>query len=119
MNIANITRRFALLCGMELSEAASWQSIIKDAMEYIRRRLIKQPSGGSDTARLEMLCAAYAYKTYCLCNDNGVTAFTAGEVHIASPVRDGNKAEELWQKLLNESADLICSDRYIFGRVIE
>ncbi len=60
MNIANVTRRFALLCGIELSEAARWQSVIKDAMEYIRRRLIKTPDSGSETARIEMLCAAYA-----------------------------------------------------------
>lgn len=118
MNIANVMERFALLCGIDKSEAASWRTIIDDAGEYINRRLLIENPDASQQKRIELLTAAYAYKTYCKCNENNVSAFTAGEVHITSSAPKGRKAEELWKGLLAESGDLIRGDEFLFGRVI-
>ena len=118
MNIANVMERFALLCGIEKSEAASWRTIIDDAGEYINRRLLIENPDASQQKRIELLTAAYAYKTYCKCNENNVSAFTAGEVHITSPQRKSDTAETLWQRLCAESRDLIRGGNYLFGRVM-
>lgn len=118
MNIATITGRFALLCGIDKREAAAWRPLIEDACAYINSHLLVDDPDEAQKKRLEMLCAAYAYKNYCMCNDNSLSSFTAGEVHIASPVRQEKRAKELWNSLLSESGDLIRSENFLFGRVI-
>ncbi|HCA04681.1 MAG TPA: hypothetical protein DEO32_02155 [Ruminococcaceae bacterium] len=118
MNIANVTKRFVLLSGIDKSEAVKWRTLIDDSCAYIENRLLVENPDRAQQRRIEALCAAYAYKTYCMCNDTDISAFTAGEVHISSPARQDGKAQKLWKSLLNESVDLIRGDEFLFGRVI-
>lgn len=118
MNIANVMERFSLLCGIDISEASKWRSVIEDSEAYINSRLIVKNPGEEQLKRIDMLIAAYAYKTYCLCNGNNVTAFTAGEVHLTSSARRGDGAQKLWQRLVSQSGDLISGGEFLFGRVI-
>lgn len=119
MNKANIAQRFALLCGIDTSEAEAWLPLIEDACDAVRARLRRELSGEADRRRAEALCAAYAYRLYCLSGSSGITAFSAGEVHVTSSAGGSDRAEKLWQRLIAESGDLIESDGFIFGRVIE
>ncbi|MED9969522.1 MAG: hypothetical protein UFA98_05860 [Ruminococcus sp.] len=118
MNIANVMERFSLLCGIDISEASKWRSVIEDSEAYINSRLLVDEPTAEQQKRIDMLVAAYAYKTYCLCNENNVTAFKAGEVQLTSSARRGDGAQKLWRKLISQSGDLISGDEFLFGRVI-
>ena len=117
MNVTNITSRFALLTGLDNSSLYKWRVLIDDACAYIKSHTKKSNLDESETKRLEMLCAVYAFRLYSMCNDENITSFTAGDVHITSP--DGeNKAESLWKEYSQKSQGLIDTSSFIFGRVI-
>lgn len=118
MNIANVTSRFSMLAGLDNSEIYKWRTIIDDACAYISSHIIKENPDDVDTKRIEMLCAIYALKLYSLCNDENITSFTAGDVHITSPDGGISKADRLWKEYAKKSGDLISSDNFLFGRVI-
>ena len=117
MNVTNITSRFALLTGLDKAELYKWRVLIDDACAYIKSHTKKTELDESETNRLEMLCAVYAFRLYSMCNDENITSFTAGDVHIASP-NVGNKAESLWKEYSQKSQDLIDTKDFIFGRVV-
>lgn len=119
MNKANIKQRFSLLCGIDISEAEAWLPLIDDACDSVQARLRREPDSEAEQRRVEALCAAYAYRLYCLSGSSGITAFSAGEVHVTSSADGSGRAEKLWQRLLAESGGLIDTDGFIFGRVIE
>lgn len=122
MNVANVTSRFALLAGLEDDEIYRWKMLVDDACGYIESIVIKDDCGADDKKRLEMLCAAYAFRLYSLCGSEGKTdSFTAGDVHITSSAADGaERAEKLWREYAEKSDDLIDLNRseFLFGRVI-
>ena len=60
MNIANITKRFALYSGIDGAEAYKWKSIIDDAVVYVNSIVTKENLSEDDELRLENLCAVYA-----------------------------------------------------------
>ena len=118
MNIANVLKRFSVLSGMSSADALRWRSLVDDAADCVnRRRTVAEPDG-SQTKRLEMLAAAYAYRSYCMCNDDSPASFKAGEVHYTSPARDLDRAERLWRRAVSESGDIYRADNFLFGRVI-
>lgn len=118
MNVANITSRFALLTGLDNSSLYKWRVLIDDACAYIKSHTKKTALDESETKRLEMLCAVYAFRLYCMCNDENITSFTAGDVQITSPDGAKDKAELLWKEYSEKSQDLIDTSNFIFGRVI-
>ena len=62
MNIANITKRFALYSGIDGAEAYKWKNIIDDAVVYVNSIVTKGNLSEDDELRLENLCAVYAFK---------------------------------------------------------
>lgn len=118
MNIANVTSRFAMLSGLANSEVHNWHTLIDDACSYIESHIKKQNPDENDIKRLEMLCAVYAFRLYCMCNDENITSFTAGDVKITSPDGSKNKGENLWKEYAQNSKDLIDVQSFLFGRVI-
>ena len=84
MNIANITKRFALYSGIDGAEAYKWKSIIDDAVVYVNSIVTKENLSEDDELRLENLCAVYAFKLYSLCNDDSISSFSAGDLKISS-----------------------------------
>lgn len=117
MNVVNITSRFALLTGLDKAELYKWRVLIDDACAYIKSHTKKTELDESETKRLEMLCAVYAFRLYSMCNDENITSFTAGDVHITSP-DVGSKAESLWKEYSQKSQDLLDTKGFIFGRVV-
>lgn len=117
MDRNNVTERFVMLCGMEKSEATAWRALIEDACIYIETRLQKRTLSAGQQKRAELLCAAYAYRSWCQSGSN-ITAFSAGEVHVTSPQRKSEEAEALWQRLCAESRDIFRGGNYLFGRVM-
>jgi hypothetical protein len=117
LNVVNITSRFALLTGLDKAELYKWRVLIDDACAYIKSHTKKTELDESETKRLEMLCAVYAFRLYSMCNDDNITSFTAGDVHITSP-DVGSKAESLWKEYSQKSQDLLDTKGFIFGRVV-
>lgn len=118
MNIANITSRFALVSGLDKSETYKWHALIDDACNYVGAHIKKQSLDKVDEERAEMLCALYAFRLYCLCNDDNISSFTAGDVSITSPDGGTQRADRLWQEYTEKSTDLIDDNNFLFGRVI-
>lgn len=116
LNIANVTSRFALISGLDGDEVYRHKDLIGEACEYVGSIVVKKELEKSDEKRLEMLSAAYALRLYCLCNNDNITSFVAGDVHITSP-DGGGKAEKLWQEYYKMCEDLVGSRDFLFGRV--
>ena len=53
MNIANITKRFALYSGIDGAETYKWKSIIDDAVVYVNSIVTKGNLSEDDELRLE------------------------------------------------------------------
>lgn len=117
MNIAGVTSRFELVSGLDNSSASKWRTFILDACDYINDRIIKSNLTDADNRKIEMLCALRAYKMYCLCNENNMTSFTAGDVSVTSSAGTAETAEKMWQELAEKSVDLIGSESFIFKAV--
>lgn len=118
MNIANVTSRFALLAGLENDEIYRWKTLIDDACEYINSIVVKENLSEGEIRRIEMLCAVYALKLYSLCNDENITSFTAGDVHITSPDVSENRCERLWKEYSEKCSGLVDTKGFLFGRVV-
>ncbi len=117
MDISNVMNRFAVLAGIDSSELPKWRSLVEDACAYVQSRCKAENPDSEQTARLEMLGAAYALRLFSLCGDQ-ITQFIAGDVHVTSSADRRQRAEQLWRELAANSADLIHTDGFIFGRVI-
>lgn len=118
MNIANVTSRFALLSGLDNDEIYKWKTLIDDACDYVGSIVVKKNPDESETRKIEMLCAAYAFKLYSLCNDENITSFTAGDVQITSPESSESKGERLWKEYCQKFGELIDTKNFLFGRVM-
>ena len=92
MNIANITKRFALYSGIDGAEAYKWKSIIDDAVVYV-----------------------YAFKLYSLFNDDSISSFSAGDLKISSSADGESRAEKLWREYADKSQDLIGREKFLLG----
>ena len=100
MNIANVTARFAVLAEIDSADTARFSPLIEEACRYVQSLCVIDQPDGDRTARLEMLSAVYAFRLYGLLGE------------------DQQRAEQLWKELAKNSADLIRTDEFIFGRVI-
>lgn len=118
MNIANVTSRFAQLSGLSGSEVYEWRTVIDDACAYVKSLVIKAEPDADDKVRIETLCAVYAYRLYSLCNDDGISSFTAGDIKISSSADKGVRAEKLWREYLSQCSDLVKNNNFIFGTVM-
>lgn len=118
MNIAKVITRFAVLTGLKDKEILRLTPLIEDACDYIRSRLIVEADSKKNEGRIHMLAAVYALKLYGLCNEEGITSFTAGDVKITSSADGDNKGERLWREYSKRCADLIGTEEFLFGRVV-
>ncbi len=118
LNIANVISRFALFSGLDISEAYKQRDLIDEACEHIGSLVLKNELDSSDVKRLDTLCAAYAFKLYSLCNNDNITSFVAGDVHITSPADGGDRAQRLWEEYSKLCEDLIGREDFLFGRVM-
>ena len=115
LNIANITKRFALYSGIDGAEAYKWKSIIDDAVVYVNSIVTKGNLSEDDELRLENLCAVYAFKLYSLCNDDSISSFSAGDLKISSSADGESRAEKLWREYADKSQDLIGREKFLLG----
>lgn len=118
MNITNVMDRFAVLADIDSAELLRWRSLAEDACRYVQAHCKVKNPDSSQTARLEMLSAAYALKLYSMCGDNQLTQFVAGDVRLTSSADRQQRAEQLWRELAENSADLIHTGGFLFGRVM-
>lgn len=118
MNIANVITRFGLLTGIQNDEIYKWKALIDDACDYVDSILVKRELSERESRKVEMLCAVYALKLYSLCNDENITSFTAGDVHITSPENRINRGEKLWREYSEKCRGLVDTKDFLFGRVV-
>lgn len=116
MNIANVTARFAAFSGVDGDELLELSPLIDSAVSYIEQHSKTENPTESQTQRLELLSAAYAYKLYDMRSGADITSFTAGDVKITSP-KGSNGGEKLWREMLRANSDLVSGDEFIFGRM--
>ena len=93
MNIANITKRFALYSGIDGAEAYKWKSIIDDAVVYVNSIVTK----GN------------------LSEDDSISSFSAGDLKISSSADGESRAEKLWREYADKSQDLIGREKFLLG----
>ena len=119
MNIANVTSRFAVLAELESAEVSRWEPLIEDACRYVQSLCTVEAPDSAQTARLETLGAVYALRLYEMCGNSQLTQFVAGDVRLTSSADRQARANKLWEELAAQNADLIGTERFLFGRVIE
>ena len=106
------------LSGVKVAQMCRWHPMIEDACRYVEdHATVKAPDEGQ-TRRLEMLAAAYAYRLYEICKEDRLTAFTAGDVRIASSGDSGGTAAQMWELLCADNADLLNTNGFLFGRIV-
>lgn len=118
MSIENVCRRFAVLAGLDGEELPQWTTLAEDACAFVQARCVAPAPDSEQTARLEMLAAAYMLRLYSLCGGNRLSQFVAGDVRLTSSADTAQRAEQLWRELAAANADLVKTDGYIFGRVM-
>ena len=119
MNIANVTDRFAVLAELESSEVSRWSSVVEVACRYVQSLCVTDDPDSGQTARLETLAAVYAFALYEMCGNSRLTQFVAGDVRLTSSADRQARAKKLWEELAAQNADLIGTEGFLFGRVIE
>ena len=117
MNIANITAKFSAFSGLSGDELSEQSTVINTAAEYIEAHTVPGAPNAEQVKKLETLCAAYAYKLYDMCNDSGITSFTAGDVKLTSPNGGKGSGERVWQEFREIYGGLLRGDGFIFGRM--
>lgn len=118
MNTGSIIEKFELLSGADSAEAVKWRSVIDDACAYVYSRITKNELSAGDECRLELLCAAYAYRLYAMSAGRGFSSFKAGDVTVTSSADEAQRAERLWLDQLAKCSDLIKREGFLFGRVV-
>ena len=103
------------LSGKDVSEMCRWRGLIEDACRYVEAHAAVTAPDREQSARLELLAAAYAYRMLEICDTDRLTSFTAGDVKFTSS--DG-RAEQLWQQLCRDNSDLLNTNGFIFGRIV-
>ena len=119
MNIENVRARFLALAGIDSKEMFRWQALTEDALDYVQKRCLQSEPDEAQTRRLEALAAAYALKLFTICGDDDLTQFVAGDVRLTSSADRQARANKLWEELAAQNADLIGTEGFLFGRVIE
>lgn len=118
MNIANVFARFAELSGYEDGELNRFRPLAETACRYVGSRCLIADPDAEQTARLELLAAAYALRLSETCNADGVTSFKAGDVSLTTSSADGaDRSERLWRGLCAANPDLIAPEGFLFGRM--
>ena len=102
---------------MSAGEARQRQALCDTACAYVESLCRVSSPDSAQTARLEMLAAAYALRLCGMCDAQGITSFTAGDVKIDSSADRRNRGEDLWNELCAASGDLIDNTDFLFGRV--
>ena len=118
MNVANVSERFMALTGKDVSEMCRWRGIIDDACLYVKAHAAVTEPDREQSARLELLAAAYAYRMLEICDTDRLTSFTAGDVKFTSSDGKTGRAEQLWEQLCRDNSDIFNTNGFIFGRIV-
>ncbi len=118
VNVANVSERFMALTGKDVSEMCRWRGIIDDACRYVKAHAAVTEPDREQSARLELLAAAYAYRMLEICDTDRITSFTAGDVKFTSSDGKTGRAEQLWEQLCRDNSDIFNTNGFIFGRIV-
>ena len=108
------------LTGKDVTEMCRFRGMLEDACRYVEAHAAVVSPSAEQTARLELLAAAYAFRMSELCDTDRITSFTAGDVKFTSSARSAGevgRAEHLWRQLCRDNADLLKTGGFIFGRI--
>lgn len=120
MNIANVMARFAVLADLDSADAEKYQVFAENACDHVMSLCKIEEPDSAQTARLEMIAAAYLLKLYGMCDAPKLTSFAAGDVKLTSSVGGRSDSASLWEELCAANTDLIKSveSGFLFGRVM-
>ena len=106
------------LSGVKVAQMCRWHPMIEDACRYVEAHTAVTEPDAAQTARLELLAAAYAYRMMEICDTDRLTSFTAGDVKFTSSAGEAGSAEKLWRQLCEDNADILNTNGFIFGRIV-
>lgn len=118
MNIANVMARFAVLADLDSVDAEKYRVLAEDACDHVMSLCKVTEPDSAQSARLEMLAAAYLLKLYGMCDAPKLTSFAAGDVKFTSSAGGHSHGALLWEELCAASTDLINPTGFLFGRVM-
>lgn len=107
-----------MLSGAEVEQMCRWRTLVEDACAFVQAHTVISSPDAAQSRAMELLAAAYAYRLYEICNADGLSSFTAGDVKITSSASQGHSADALWRSLCAEYAELLDNKGFIFGRIV-
>lgn len=117
MNVQEVLSRFALLAGLTAEESAPWLPVCGEAVQEINGRVKTGVDTVSQSGRLCVLAAAFAFYRYTLYRGSGagMESFQAGDVTVSSDwQKNVQTAREMWNETAACAADLLQDSGFIF-----
>lgn len=119
MDINSVSRRFALLSGVDGDELEELMPLIEDSVAYVGSLLKKNVDTRENSTLLCAAAAAYACYKWSLVNaGRNITSFAAGDMRVTADSSDTeNSAYRLWINSLSEISPLTEDGGFFFKGV--
>lgn len=114
-------KRFSIISGLTLLEAADFEEIVKWACSEIKRKIRKNIDEQSESARLNAAAAALAFYKYTLYKSSRYEAdsFSAGDVSIKCSGKNTlDRAYKIFEQEKANASDLLIDDEFLFSRTV-
>lgn len=109
--LKNVLKRFSVISGLEGEEFSKWSFLCNESLNYVLEHMLKDELNECEEQKICSLAASIAFYKLTLYDFDGVTSFTAGDVHISK--------ENIQKKaaiIMNEEMSR-CNDITDFGSV--
>ena len=117
MNFENTQNRFRLLSGLSETECEQWNSVMSEAVDYVKGLVIKKNLTDSDMDRLGNLAGVLAYCKYMMYSIESGSGFRAGELTVNADRVTSDNVNSIWQNELRLNSDLVSENAFVFKRV--
>lgn len=114
-------KRFSIISGLTLLEAADFEEIVKWACSEIKRKIRNNIDEQSESARLNAAAAALAFYKYTLYKSSRDEAdsFSAGDVSIKCSGKNIlDRAYKIFEQEKANASDLLIDDEFLFSRTV-
>ncbi len=114
MAYENVMNRFMLFSGLNASEAAQWEQLVRDAAEQLKGRL--RSESDEDDIRFETAASALACCKYKMAQaiSSKVESFSAGDVSVKLTEGAADNAWEFYRRCLEDCGELFSDNEFVF-----
>lgn len=103
--LQKVIKRFAIISGLQAEEVSKWSFLCCESLDYVLSHTVIEDISEYDENRLCSLASAVAYYKLALYDFDGVSSFTAGDVHITKECIQ-KQAERIMQSEINSCCDI-------------